>query len=876
VKIGDLGLAREHQKDDKPITATVVTFYYRPPELFQQVQEESLGSTWNHVQPSEKGSSSSKGFKFVGARVRVRDSETEQWRKGEVTEVMSDGRVKVKVDNTLRAFTWTHVEAEDGAPAKDEKPKEEKYSMGDRVQVRDSVKEQWRTGTVVDMRNGTPVVKCDGQSRGFTWGHVQSLDKEEKKEEKKGEFSVGDRVKVRDGDTQPWQHGEVTDLRGSKPVVKIDGQSRGFTWAYVEHDKKEAAAAAASTKYSVGDRVKMKDQESEQWKHGIVAEVLSDGQVKIKHEGGNRAFKWAFVEPVVDSSTPAFYVKGERVKVRDRGNEDWREGEVTDEGQKPKVRVDSATRSFQWNHVERLMKKGDRVKVKDTGTAQWRKGQITGYSAGKPLVTVDGQNQGFHFSYVEPDTGTPPQTAATGPFKVGEKVRMRDSDKDAWRNGEVTGFAGNQPQVRQEGLTRSFTYKFVERASTSTATLKVGDMVRMRDGATEKWRKGKITEMRGGQPAVQEEGHARAFTWSFVEPLEGTFRVGDKVKVRDSDKEAWKNGEVTSITNGKAQVKAEGSSRAFSWKYVEKRDAAAAPAAGSVFRKGDRVRVRDSTREDWKHGEVTEEASGGVSAKAKVDGNSRAFTWSFMEHASPVGGDGGDKFKVGDRVQVRDGSGEKWKQGEVTEVDGGKPRVRVDGQTRSFKWNQVEHWKGQEKKGFEKGDRVRVRDSERENWRFGEVTEVDSSGKPRVRADQSHRAFTWNMVEHAPSSELPSAVSGKGGGTSDFKIDDRVRVRDRESEKWQEGVVMGFDGNKPKVSLKGSASRPFTWNFVEKISGSSSSPRGFREGERVRVRDSEREDWKSGTVQGFGAQDKPLVVVDGQKRAFLWGFTERA
>ena len=64
---------------------------------------------------------------------------------------------------------------------------------------------------------------------------------------------------------------EVTELVGDKPKVKCDGQSRAFTWAYVEHasggsdkkdddkkdDKKEAPKSGG--KYSVGDRVRVRD-----------------------------------------------------------------------------------------------------------------------------------------------------------------------------------------------------------------------------------------------------------------------------------------------------------------------------------------------------------------------------------------------------------------------------------------------------------------------------------------------------------------------------------------------------------------------------------------------------------------------------------------
>eukprot|EP01063_Lacrimia_lanifica_P019156 TRINITY_DN2621_c0_g1_i5.p2 TRINITY_DN2621_c0_g1~~TRINITY_DN2621_c0_g1_i5.p2 ORF type:complete len:129 (+),score=30.02 TRINITY_DN2621_c0_g1_i5:325-711(+) len=122
------------------------------------------------------------------------------------------------------------------------------------------------------MRGNKPVVKLDGQSRGFTWTHVEAMGggggggDSEKKSGGGGKLSIGDKCRVRDNEKEDWKTGTVTDwvhmdvlrMRGSKPVVKLDGQSRGFTWrrslrqwAVVGAVRRSRAVAAAGSSASV-------------------------------------------------------------------------------------------------------------------------------------------------------------------------------------------------------------------------------------------------------------------------------------------------------------------------------------------------------------------------------------------------------------------------------------------------------------------------------------------------------------------------------------------------------------------------------------------------------------------------------------------------
>lgn len=44
----------------------------------------------------------------------------------------------------------------------------------------------------------------------------------------------GEKVQVRDTPREAWKPGTVTGWTGSKPLVKLDGAKRSFTWIYVE------------------------------------------------------------------------------------------------------------------------------------------------------------------------------------------------------------------------------------------------------------------------------------------------------------------------------------------------------------------------------------------------------------------------------------------------------------------------------------------------------------------------------------------------------------------------------------------------------------------------------------------------------------------
>eukprot|EP00754_Rhynchopus_humris_P027527 Rhum_TRINITY_DN15091_c0_g2::Rhum_TRINITY_DN15091_c0_g2_i3::g.136529::m.136529 len=161
------------------------------------------------------------------------------------------------------------------------------FRIDDRVRVRDSEREDWKTGLVTELRGDKPVVKLQGQSRGFTWTFVEHADGGGGDRGRGGgggggaDVMIGDTVRVRDNEREDWKTGTVTEMRGNKPVVKLQGQSRGFTWTFFEplggggkSDRAEKkSGGGGSDDIMIGDTVRVRDNEREDWKTGTVTEM---------------------------------------------------------------------------------------------------------------------------------------------------------------------------------------------------------------------------------------------------------------------------------------------------------------------------------------------------------------------------------------------------------------------------------------------------------------------------------------------------------------------------------------------------------------------------------------------------------------------------
>ena len=898
----------------------------------------------------------------IDDRVRVRDSEREDWKTGLVTELRGDKPV-VKLQGQSRGFTWTFVEHADtdgggggGGRGGSGGGGSADVLIGDTVRVRDSEREDWKTGTVTEMRGNKPVVKLQGQSRGFTWTFFEPLgggggggksDREEKKSSggSGGDIMIGDTVRVRDNEREDWKTGTVTEMRGNKPVVKLQGQSRGFTWTFFEpaagskgsssRDDREEKKPSGGGDVQIGDRIRVRDSEREDWKTGTVTEMRGNKPV-VKLQGQSRGFTWTFFEPLGGGGG---------------GGKSDRDEKKSSGGGSDDIMI------------------GDTVRVRDNEREDWKTGTVTEMRGNKPVVKLQGQSRGFTWTFFEPLGGggggksdrdeKKSSGGSGGDIMIGDTVRVRDNEREDWKTGTVTEMRGNKPVVKLQGQSRGFTWTFFEAlgggggsksdrdekkpSGGGSDDIMIGDTVRVRDNEREDWKTGTVTEMRGNKPVVKLQGQSRGFTWTFFEPLGGggggksdreekkssggsggDITIGDTVRVRDNEREDWKTGTVTEMRGNKPVVKLQGQSRGFTWTFFEPlgggksdRDEKKSSGGGSDdIMIGDTVRVRDNEREDWKTGTVTEMR--GNKPVVKLQGQSRGFTWTFFE---PLGGGGGGKsdrdekkssggsggdIMIGDTVRVRDSEREDWKTGTVTEMRGNKPVVKLQGQSRGFTWTFFEPLGGgggggksdrDEKKSsggsggdIMIGDTVRVRDNEREDWKTGTVTEMRGN-KPVVKLQGQSRGFTWTFFEPlgggggGGKSDRDEKKSS-GGGSDDIMIGDTVRVRDNEREDWKTGTVTEMRGNKPVVKLQGQ-SRGSTWTFFEPLGGGGGGGKSDREekkssggsggdimiGDTVRVRDNEREDWKTGTVTEMRG-NKPVVKLQGQSRGFTWTFFE--
>ncbi|KAJ9450268.1 hypothetical protein DIPPA_25404 [Diplonema papillatum] len=443
-------------------------------------------------------------------------------------------------------------------------------------------------------------------------------------------------------------------MSGAKPLVSIDGGGvHALSWSFVEKLDEKGGKESTSSEYNVGDRVLVRDAATDNWKKARIESVSP--QVTAKVDGAARAFSWNQIA----KDTTNQLAPGKRVRFRDSEREDWKRGVVDSMNAKglPVVRGDGQTRAFTWNFVElddeapdpAVVKEagyrvGDRLSVKDTANAPWRSGVVESIADGIPKIRVDGASMAFTWNYVAKN---PANTAAVN-FSVGDKVRVRDNPQDDWKSGVVKS-AGPKPMVQV--ATGTFTWRFVE-PDTSSRT-----------------------------PAIASSSSSSQFGRD-PPAKEPTYKIGERVLVRDSDRDPWKRGAVVSAGGSKPTVKVDGSDRSFTWNSYKRDEGAPAPGSEVVekFRAGETVLVRDTDKESWKEGVV--ESAFGSRPTVKLVGQSRAFTWGQVKK-------GPDTWVVGDRVRVRDHVSEDWKDGVVDDVSASVIKVKV-GNQRAFSWNFIE------------------------------------------------------------------------------------------------------------------------------------------------------------------------------------------
>jgi len=133
-----------------------------------------------------------------------------------------------------------------------------------------------------------------------------------------------------------------------------------------------------------------------------------------------------------------------------------------------------------------------------------------------------------------------------------------------------------------------------------------------------------------------------------------------------------------------------------------------------------------------------------------------------------------------------------------------------------------------------------------------------------------HPAVPWEFVEHVP---MPSIGH-------EFKVGNRVRVKDNVEDDWRTGVIEDVDG--PVVLVDG-WDEGYSWEFVEHLPTPPTASIGqqFRIGDRVKVKDDRfgvgldsEFAWKKGVVQSLDGKTGPVVLLDGWDNGHEFEFVE--
>ena len=149
------------------------------------------------------------------------------------------------------------------------------FAVGDSVEVRDDLNEEWAPGTVLSVDDsGTPEVQKDGYETAYTWTYCQhrtthglecsgnsgegnSKIPKQIRVENSNQFTPGDKVEVRDELDEDWDPGTVLSLdEDGIPVVKKDGYDSAYTWAFCRHSTQ---GELSSTIHETGKNSKKDD-----------------------------------------------------------------------------------------------------------------------------------------------------------------------------------------------------------------------------------------------------------------------------------------------------------------------------------------------------------------------------------------------------------------------------------------------------------------------------------------------------------------------------------------------------------------------------------------------------------------------------------------
>eukprot|EP00756_Hemistasia_phaeocysticola_P002225 Hpha_TRINITY_DN11533_c0_g1::TRINITY_DN11533_c0_g1_i1::g.32149::m.32149 len=352
------------------------------------------------------------------------------------------------------------------------------------------------------------------------------LDGEDPEQSVQG-VAVGDTVRVRDSEAEPWQVGLVTDVTDG-PRVALDGGRRSFRWRFIQRLRR-AQAESSKEGPGLGQRVRVRDSDTEAWRLGVVSELTKDGHALVLVEGASRPFQWSIIEPLDSGAKdkdllppppeappqppaaaglpgPSF-VLGESVQVRDSTQDEWKGGTVVQiptpstNGQVV-VALQGQEQGFVWKFIRRDSEEllAEREELRRRLVAA----ECVPLAPGLPVRVRDGRENslGVVLSLDGPlplvqQPGGPPR-----PLREGEWENAQGGDLAA----HCAGLWGRLCELERAG------------AGGEGRTARIGDVVRVRDKGSRDWNTGRVSDMRSsGRPLVTVFGHRSALEWDEIE-----------------------------------------------------------------------------------------------------------------------------------------------------------------------------------------------------------------------------------------------------------------------------------------------------------------------------------------------------------------------
>ena len=304
--------------------------------------------------------------------------------------------------------------------------------MGDEVEVKDETDDEWEPGTVQDVASGgDPLVRKEGYTSAFLWGHIRRSTKKEDSDDdgddddddgdnddvassrsqsvarsvasslapsaRTGDaYSVGDGVYVQDASGDDWQ-GSVQALDGNGEPGRV------LIWA--RNNKKKAFKPRVKSEpreVLIHSRARNPTSPSKQRKR---KEYLDARRQEVQiHARSRRPFSpVAAKRKQVLRTTPTSqqqqqsevlkvrFAVGDLVDVKDATDEEWESGIVQgldDEGA-PKVRKEGFDSAFTWAHVRRSPVPGTRKRFVPVQAANGASAPSAKDSSSRPTGAVD-------------------------------------------------------------------------------------------------------------------------------------------------------------------------------------------------------------------------------------------------------------------------------------------------------------------------------------------------------------------------------------------------------------------------------------------------------------------------------------------------------